>query len=89
MAVQALTAGPYISSRKGHEFHVNVSLAGAVDVWAPAPWIRPSHSSVYTIQIATVSTHLRKQDVMPSAIRWRQLHTSRANCQSLTTLGRE
>lgn len=36
MAVQALTAGPYISSRKGHKFHVNVSLAGVVDVWAPA-----------------------------------------------------
>lgn len=36
MAVQALTAGPYMSSRKGQEFHVNVSLAGMVDVWAPA-----------------------------------------------------
>lgn len=33
MAVQELTAAPTCLQERGHEFCVNVSLAGMVDVW--------------------------------------------------------
>lgn len=70
MAVQALTAGPYMSSRKGHEFHVKCLSCWGGGCLLLHPRVRPSHSSVYTIQIAMVSTHLRKQNAISSAIRW-------------------